>query len=116
MVYRVLEKSLSHSLTVDEYMNGFAFKTYKQVVGLALTLGLQPVEIESYIQRWAGHFALHAFLTVNHNLYSELIRFLGDINFPLKTKHQVLRSIMFIPGLFHITKWLYIRIKHPALT
>jgi len=115
MVYRVLEKSLSHSFTVDEYMKGFAFKTYKQVVGLALTLGLQTVEIDCYIQRWAGHFALHAFLTGNHHLFSELIRFLDEINFPLKAKHRILKSLMFVPGLFHITKWLYISIKHLAL-
>lgn len=62
LVYRVLEKSLSHAKTNDSYMKGFAFSAYKQTLELVQTLGVQLQDIQPYALSKAGDFTLHAFL------------------------------------------------------
>lgn len=62
LVYRVLEKSLSHSKSRNDYVKGFAFSAYKQTLALASTLGVAAQTIQPYALEKAGDFALHAFL------------------------------------------------------
>jgi len=62
LVYRVLEKSLSHSKSRNDYMKGFAFSAYLQTLRLTRALGVPAVDIRSYISEKAANFALHAFL------------------------------------------------------
>ena len=116
MVYRVLEKSASHSHTLDEYMNGFAFETFKQIVNLSLTLGVELVDIGQYIRKWSGSFALYDFLTNNHAMFCKLILFMREKKIKFKMKHRILRLIMFVPGLYQSTRWLYLKLRHPAIS
>lgn len=62
LVYRVLEKSLSHSKSHDSYMKGFAFSAFKQTLALIRTLGVPKTDIKNYALARAGDFALYAFL------------------------------------------------------
>ena len=62
LVYRVLEKSLSHSKARNAYVKGFAFSAYQQTLHLALTLGVSVQKIRPYAYEKADDFALHAFL------------------------------------------------------
>ena len=107
LVYRVLEKSLSHSESRHSYMKGFAFSAYRQTLDLALTLGVEVQSLSSYIYRRAGDFALHAFLYDDAELLDELIALLKSHGLKLRPKHQLLRSCMRMPVLAKSLRGLY---------
>jgi glycosyltransferase involved in cell wall biosynthesis len=62
MVYRVLEKSVSHSVNPDDYIRSFAYKAFVQTIELAYSLGIKIKTIKPYIDSKLPDFIYQAFL------------------------------------------------------
>jgi len=90
LVYRVLEKSLSHSKTNNSYMKGFAFSAFIQTLKLVRTLGVQKQDIKPYAQSKAGDFALHAFLNKDAAFSKDVQQALNDQDLKLSFKNRIL--------------------------
>jgi|GEM_PF-239436 len=115
LMYRVLENSISHHENEDLYMDGFAFRTFKQTINLAEGLGIKPAEISVYVDRWIPDFALHAFLAGNRKLMNGLRRFIREKSLHFRFKQQILSYCMSIPFIYRFTRWLYLKQKHSSL-
>jgi len=111
LVYRVLEKSLSHSDNLNVYMRGFAWSAFKQTVELANVLGVKPTDIPAYIQTQVGNFFLHAFINNDGELIQSLRRFIRKFGIPWNCKQRFLFFGMHIPGIYQLIRWLYWRFK-----
>jgi len=112
LIYRVLEKSLSHSISQNVYMKGFAFSAFSQTLNLATTLGISVRDIRTYIQEKVGDFALHAFLNKDLAFSKNLKTVLKKqaLKFPLK-----IRLLLYgckIPLLSPIIRHIYLQ-HHP---
>ena len=107
LVYRVLEKSLSHSDNRNSYMKGFAFSAYRQTLNLALTLGVTLQQMLPYTYGKAGDFALHAFLNGDSDFLDSLRHFLMKRGLKLRTKHRLLRFCMRLPFLANMIRLFY---------
>lgn len=94
LVYRVLEKSLSHDKTHDNYMKGFAFSAYKQTLELARTLGVQKQDIQPYALSKAGDFALHAFLNKDVAFSEAVQKVLEEQDLKLSFKNRFLNRCL----------------------
>ncbi|HET9570127.1 MAG TPA: glycosyltransferase [Bacteroidales bacterium] len=88
LVYRVLEKSLSHSPNQDEYLKGFAFSAFKQTVCLVAKLGIPMSAIQSYLLDKIGEFVVHTVLKEDIDFSSRLQAFCKEqrINVGLKSR------------------------------
>lgn len=84
LVYRVLQKSLSHSERRNDYVKGFAYSAYLQTLSLATTLGVSLRQIKPYVDAKAGDFILHAFLTKDSAFMERLRR--EGLRFTLKQR------------------------------
>lgn len=105
LVYRVLQKSLSHSERRDDYVRGFAFAAYRQTLSLAGTLGVSLRQIKPYADAKAGDFILHAFLTKDSAFMERLRR--EGLRFTLK--HRLLQLGMRLPLLAEPLRRLYLQ-------
>jgi glycosyltransferase involved in cell wall biosynthesis len=94
LVYRVLEKSLSHSEHRSDYMRGFAFSAYRQTLELAFKLGVEPDAIGGYLRRKGGDFALHAFLNEDKALMDQLTDLWKEYDLKFPFKQTLLRFLM----------------------
>lgn len=97
LVYRVLEKSLSHSKNRNTYLKGFAFSAYKQTLTLATTLGVPVRDIRQYAYAKAGDFALHAFLKNDVAFFKDVQHVLMKKGLKPSFKSRLLHFCLQIP-------------------
>lgn len=114
LVYRVLEKSLSHSERRNDYMKGFAFSAYCQTLDLATTLGLDARQLSPYAGSKAGDFALHAFLNDDAEFYLKTKLALTSHNLSPRMKHTLYGLCMRFPMLASFVRTLYNRSNHAS--
>lgn len=115
LVYRVLENSLSHSESENEYVSGFAFNTFKQTVLLARALDVKPTEISKYIDKWVGNFVLHAFIARDFQLMRAMLQFSEIGEFPFRTKQALLKFCMSVPVVYDLSRWMYLQFRRLVL-
>jgi hypothetical protein len=94
LVYRVLEKSLSHAQHRNDYVKGFAFAAFKQTVSLASTLGIPSKDIRPYLRRKTGEFTLHAFINEDHDFLEILQEAWKKLGIKVGTKNKLLKHCM----------------------
>lgn len=99
LIYRVLEKSLSHSDSQHTYTTGFAFSAFKQTLELARSLGIDLRQLKSYIHKSSVDFALHAFLSNDSGFWSNVDRAFVDYGLKPCLKHRLLHACMRFPIL-----------------
>jgi len=110
LVYRVMMNSISHSEDLNDYVSGFAFKTFKQTVVFAKALGVEPDEISAYIEKWVGNYVLHAFIARDYELMSGMRQFTRAYGIHYKLKQVLLSVFMSIPGIYSLNRWLYLKL------
>lgn len=99
LVYRVLEKSLSHSESRNAYVKGFAFSAYRQTLNLVSTLGVPLRHIRPYAIRKAGDFVLHAFLNKDVDFLDKVLQLLKSHQLKPTVKFRLLRCCLPISPL-----------------
>lgn len=109
LVYRVLGNSLSHSDSLNTYMRGFAYNTFKHTVRLAKILGVTPGAIPNYIQTQVGNFALHAFINRDQELMKSLWQDVKILDVHLRIKQRILYICMIDPVIYNFTRGLYLQ-------
>lgn len=109
LVYRVLEKSLSHSKSRNTYMKGFAFSAFKQTLTLATTLGVPVRDIQLYALEKAGDFALHAFLNKDASFSDALQEVFKQHGLTTSFKNRLLHRCMDLPLIAPIVRSVYLK-------
>ncbi len=112
LVYRVLEKSLSHSKSQNDYVKGFAFSAYKQTLALVSALGIAAKNIRPYALEKAGDFALHAFLNKDVAFSKELKEVWKKLGIRIGLKIRLLHLCMNLPLITSGIRAFY-RKRHP---
>lgn len=97
LVYRVLEKSLSHSKSQNDHMKGFAFSAFKQTMMIARTLGVPARDILAYVTQKADDFTLHAFLNKDKPFLKSLTAALKQEGFTQSRKARMLNRYLNMP-------------------
>lgn len=111
LVYRVLEKSLSHSESRENYMRGFAFPAFQQTLQLVQTLGVSMQELNPYVKQKAADFTLHAFLSADMPFLENLGRLLTKYGWKPSLKHWLLRCCMRVPAMASLLRKQYLKRK-----
>lgn len=106
MVYRVLEKSVSHSETIDDNLKGFSFKVFMQTIELTLGLGLSLNKIKPYVHRTFPNFIFFAFITNDKEWMNLVVRTVKGYGIKLNLK----QLIMYICTQNKVTSWLVLHI------
>lgn len=114
LVYRVLEKSLSHSERHDDYVKGFAFAAYRQTLELAKTLGLEISRMRPYTLSKAGDFALHALLNGDAAFYRKTMDLLHSYGLTPRMKHRLYGLCLKFPVLSMLARTLYRKPSHAS--
>jgi glycosyltransferase involved in cell wall biosynthesis len=107
MVYRVLEKSVSHSETMEACLKGFSFDVFLQTWDLASALKLNLKNLRPYLHRTLPDFIHYAFITQDRewmNLIQEKIQSRG---IPLPFKQKILYFCVQHPFLNRMILELY---------
>lgn len=112
LVYRVLEKSLSHSKNQNDHLKGFAFSAFKQTMLIARTLGLPANDIRSYVTHKADDFTLHAFLNKDASFLKSLTEALEQEGFTQSPKARMLQRYLSRP-LFSAVIRLFYKKRRP---
>lgn len=99
LIYRVLDKSLSHSDSQHAYTTGFAFSAYKQTMELARSLGVDLRQLKPYIHKNSLDFALYAFLSNDSDFKTNLGQVLVKYGLKPSFKHRMLVGCMQFPIL-----------------
>jgi glycosyltransferase involved in cell wall biosynthesis len=114
LVYRVLEKSLSHAQSRNDYVKGFAFAAFKQTIALATTLGIPSPSLAPYTRRKVGDFTLHSFMNEDVDFSETLQEACKKLDIRAGLKNILLQQCFRIPFLTSILRNLY-RKRHPHL-
>ncbi len=109
LVYRVLEKSISHSKSQNTYLKGFAFSAYKQTLAIATTLGVSVREIRKYAYAKAGDFALHAFLRNDATFSRDVQQVLKKMGLNPSFKSILLHFCMQRPLIAKGVRFIYLK-------
>jgi glucosyltransferase len=99
LVYRVLEKSTSHSLTVGECLKGFSYDVFMQTLDLAESLGLSISDLGPYLKKDIPHFIFYAFVTRDIEWMECIVRDLRKYGIRLTRKQQFLYACIRTPWL-----------------
>jgi len=106
MIYRVLEKSVSHSETIDDNLKGFSFKVFMQTLELTLGLGLSLNKIKPYVHSALPNFIFFAFITNDKEWMNLVVRTVKGYGIKLNLK----QLIMYICTQNKVTSWLVLHI------
>jgi len=74
LVYRVLEKSVSHSDTLEKTMKGFTFDVFLQTLDLAKALNLRMQHLKPYLKNVLPNLVHYAFITQDQRWMEQLHR------------------------------------------
>jgi hypothetical protein len=111
LIYRVLDKSLSHSDSRNDYMKGFAYSAFRQTLNLATALGVPVQQIKPYALGKAGDFALHAFLNKDREFMADVLNTLTSKALQPTFKQRLLRLSMTLPPIAAVIRSLYSKKK-----
>jgi len=90
MVYRVLEKSVSHEDTLEGNIKGFTFDVFLQTWDLAMTLNLQIQHLKPYLSTILPQLVHYAFIASDQRWMKLLRRECQSRNIPWGYKQQFL--------------------------
>jgi len=107
MVYRVLEKSVSHSETTAACLKGFSFNVFLQTWTLAATLKLHPQNLRPYLNRTLPDFVHFAFVTQDREWISLIRQKCRSLGIPWRFKQKFLYFCVQNPTLNRSLLWLY---------
>ena len=94
LIYRVLEKSLSHSQIYFDYLKGFSFSAFKQTLILSTTLGVPNRALQSYIRVKFDDFTLQAFMSEDVDFFDALLEALNKFRIKIGLKIKLLKFCM----------------------
>lgn len=88
MVYRVLDKSISHSPDKMDYLRGFAYDVFIQTIEISKYYGIKPKDIKNYVRNNLKNFVYGAFISKDkkwmNSIKNDMKHF--GIRFSLKEK------------------------------
>jgi len=111
MVYRVLEKSVSHSNTLESTIKGFTFDVFLQTWDLAMTLNLRTLYLKPYLSAILPRMVHYAFIVRDQRWMKLLRQECRSRNIPWGFKQHFLFYCSKHPILNTTLLWLYNRQK-----
>lgn len=111
MVYRVLERSVSHADTLKENIKGFTIDVFLQTWDLAVNLNLHTQHLKPYLSTILPQFVHYAFIASDQGWMKSLRRECQSRNIPWGFKQQFLFHCSKHPLLNTSLLWLYNRMS-----
>jgi len=90
MVYRVLEKSVSHSEKIGDTLKGFSYKVFLQTLDLAFGLGLSEKEIRPYVNKALPDLIFYAFISEDREWMNLIVKDLKRLGIKLNFKQIIM--------------------------
>ncbi|MDP4276667.1 MAG: glycosyltransferase [Bacteroidota bacterium] len=90
IVYRMLEKSVSHSDTLDGVLKGFSHQAFRQTMSLAKSLGISSNGLKPYLGNVLPDFIYYAFIKKDRVWLSQLLNDLQEYHIKLPLKQQLM--------------------------
>jgi hypothetical protein len=94
MVYRVLEKSVSHSDTQSGIIKGFSYHVFFQTLILANTFGINVCELKPYVNSVIPNFVYFAYMTKDKDWMRQLQKDIRPFEVKLSFKQWLMSIII----------------------
>lgn len=106
LVYRVLDRSLSHATSRFELQKGFTNNVFWQTIDLAHDLGLSPKELKPYLKRQLADMVYTAVMTNDSLWLHEQRKRLTESGIRLPLKQRLMAFLLKFPWIIRFKKHL----------